>query len=98
MLLIIHTHWLLIAVKIYNLIVPMLLVAFTGIASVFIPTRTDSKLSVPITVVLTFIFLQALVASMSPKTPSSPIVRDMHILVLEFRFLTCNIAFKQIIL
>lgn len=60
--------------KVCNLIVPMLLVAFTGIASVFIPTQTDSKLNVPITVVLTFIFLQAMVASMSPKTPTSPIV------------------------
>lgn len=60
--------------KIYNLIVPMLLVSFTGIASVFIPMKTDSKLEVPITVVLTFIFLQTNVASMCPKTPTSPIV------------------------
>ena len=61
----------------------MLLVAFTGIASVFIPSRTDSKLNVPITVVLTFIFLQALVAAMSPKTPTSPLVREIHKILIH---------------
>ena len=78
--------FLLYAFKIYNLIVPVLLVAFTGIASVFIPTQTDSKLNVPITVVLTFIFLQALVASMSPKTPISPIVRLIHSISRNINF------------
>ena len=64
----------------------MLLVAFTGIASVFIPAQTDSKLNMLITVVLTFIFLQALVASMSPKTASSPIVRKTQPLTNEETF------------
>lgn len=52
----------------------MLLVSFTGIASVFIPIKAESKLGVPITVVLTFIFMNTNVASMCPKAETSPIV------------------------
>ena len=64
--------------KIFNLLVPMLLVTLTGIASVFIPFQSESRLNMALTILLTYIFLQTLVASMSPKSASSPIVRDMH--------------------
>ena len=62
--------------KIYNLIVPILLVTVAGISSVFLPLKSDSKLNMAVTVVLTFIFLQTLVAAMIPKTPTTPKVRD----------------------
>ena len=64
----------------------MLLVTFTGIASVFIPAHLDKRLDMALTVVLTFIILQAIVASMFPKTPSPPIVREMHIFTLQIHF------------
>ena len=57
------------------MIMPLLIVSFTGIASVFVPIKTESKLGVPITVVLTFILMHTNVASMCPKAEPSPMVR-----------------------
>ena len=60
--------------KIYNLIVPILLVTIAGISTVLLPLKSKSKLSMAVTVVLTFIFMQTLVAAMIPKTPTTPTV------------------------
>lgn len=73
------------ALKIYNLIVPILLVTFTGLVSVLIPAQEEGRLNMGLTVVLTFIFLQTLIAAMSPKTPSSPEVRYMRTFIIHTR-------------
>ena len=68
--------------NIYNLLVPILLVTLAGISSICLPLKSDSKLNMALTIVLTFIFLQTLVASMIPKIKDAPKVCESILLCL----------------
>ena len=81
----------------FNLILPTLLVAVTGLACIFLPSASDSKLNMAVTVVLTYIFLQALVADLTPKAPTSPLFGKYilsSLLLAAFYVVACGLIWQ----
>lgn len=77
--------------------IPTLLVAMTGVACIFLPPASDSKLNMAISVVLTYIFLQALVADLSPKAPTSPLFAKYilcSLLLAAFHVVACGLVWN----
>lgn len=61
---------------IVNLLIPLFVLTVVGQTSFAIPEDADSKILVPLTVLLGFMFVQGIVASYIPHSTSSPIVAD----------------------
>lgn len=69
----------------------------TGLACIFLPPASDSKLNMAVTVVLTYIFLQALVAELTPKAPASPLIGMFilsSLLLAAFYVVACGLIWK----
>lgn len=78
-----------------NLIVPLFIVQVCGLFTVLLPGTSDGRLNLAVTVLLGFIFVQTITASVMPKSDDNPLVSQYIIgaLVLSvFNLATCAIC------
>ena len=57
-----------------NLIVPLLIVVLCGLFTIFLPGHSDARLNLAVTVLLGFIFVQTIIASITPKSEDNPLI------------------------
>ena len=57
-----------------NLIVPLLIVVVCGLFTIFLPGHSDGRLNLAVTVLLGFIFVQTIIASVTPKSDDNPLI------------------------
>ena len=57
-----------------NLIVPLLIVVVCGLFTIFLPGHSDARLNLAVTVLLGFIFVQTIIASVMPKSDDNPLI------------------------
>ncbi len=57
---------------VYNIIAPVILLSLIGFFSVLLPDNSSDKINVAVTVLLGFLFIQGIVATLIPKSDNSP--------------------------
>ena len=73
------------AYYIFNIILPVLIISAIGFISVFIPSNSGDRINLSMTVLLGFIFIQSLMATLVPKVATSPHLANY---VLQAMFLS----------
>ncbi len=79
-----------------NLIVPVAVVSWVGFLSVLLPANSSDKLSLAITVLLGFLFIQTIIAELIPKSASIPLIS--YYVLFSLIFSAYNVSATALIL
>ena len=73
-----------------NLLVPVFVMSLIGFFTVFLPPHTGEKISLAVTVLLGFFFVQTIIANLVPKSQTTPILA--YYVIGSLAISTANVA------
>ena len=78
-----------------NLIIPLLVVVVCGLFTIFLPGHSDARLNLAVTVLLGFIFVQSIIASVTPKSDENPLISQYvrwSLILSAFNLAACAVC------
>ena len=80
---------------IYNFLLPVIIVSIVGLFTVVLPANSSDKINLAVTVLLSFFFLQGIVATLIPKSENAPLLA--HYIIFELLLSALNLSFASIV-
>ena len=78
-----------------NFLLPVIIVSIAGLFAVFLPANSSDKINLAVAVLLSFFFLQGVVASLIPKSENAPFLA--HYIIFALLLSAMNLSFSSVV-